>query len=57
MFVGGRSGAGKSSVGNEMHAPLSAARVPGWVHRVATDDRSAADIAAEVILLADRIAS
>jgi hypothetical protein len=57
VFVGGRSGVGKSSVGHEMHAPLSAARVPGWVHRVATDDQSAADITAEVILLAGRIAS
>ena len=34
-----------------------AKRVPAWVHRVATDDRSAADIAAEVISLAGWIAS
>ena len=27
VFLGGRSGAGKSSVGNEIHAQLSAARV------------------------------
>jgi hypothetical protein len=111
LFLGGRSGVGKSSVGNEIHAQLSAARVqhcliegdsldlaypppwnhrlaernlaamwgnyrelgyragvarrtkrhrrtragpgyPGiWVYRVVTDDRTVADIAAEVIAL------
>jgi hypothetical protein len=32
-------------------------RVPAWVHRLAADDRSAADIAAEVIALVGWIAS
>jgi adenylylsulfate kinase-like enzyme len=63
LFIGGRSGAGKSSVGYEIHAQLSAAGVrhcliegdqqaPAWVHRVATDDRAVTSIAAEVISLA-----
>ncbi|MET7418596.1 hypothetical protein [Dactylosporangium sp. NPDC005555] len=58
LFLGGRSGVGKTSVAVELHVERSdaAARsldasVPASVHRMPTDERTIPDIAADILAL------